>query len=305
MTTPRAGALLKRQVALLALVRVLGGRRSRLDFQKLLFLYCQEKDEEAPYDFVPHRFGAFSFSSYADRRRLIDRGLLAADDQDWVLTEAGRQAVPDDAPYLESMGDFARRWNGVSGDALVAETYRRFPYFATRSEIASRVLVHEQDELARIDEARPPIGPAGLVTIGYEGRSLEAYLNLLSMDGVTVLCDVRRNPLSRKYGFSKRALESGCTAVGIRYAHLPQLGIASDQRRNLRTRADYDALFLGYERDYLPHQGEALATIRDWIAAGERVALTCYELHPEQCHRHCVAEALQERCGAELRVRHL
>ena len=55
---------------------------------------------------------------------------------------------------------------------------------------------------------------------------MEAYLNLLSVDGVTVLCDVRRNPLSRKYGCSKRALESGCTAVGIRYAHLPQLGIA-------------------------------------------------------------------------------
>jgi uncharacterized protein (DUF488 family) len=203
------------------------------------------------------------------------------------------------------MGDFARRWSGVSSDALVAETYRRFPYFATRSEIASRILLHEQDALAGIDEARPAIGPAGLVTIGYEGRSLEAYLNLLSMDGVTVLCDVRRNPLSRKYGFSKRALESGCTAVGIRYAHLPQLGIASDQRRDLRTHADYDALFSRYERDHLPHQGEALAAIRNRIATGERVALTCYELHPEQCHRHCVAEALQEQSEAELRVRHL
>jgi uncharacterized protein (DUF488 family) len=305
MTALRAGPLLKRQVALLALLRVLGGRSSRLDFQKLLFLYSQEQGEDARYDFVPHRFGAFSFSSYADRRRLIDRGLLAPDDQDWALTEAGREAVPDDSPYFESMGDFARRWSGMSGDALVAETYRRFPYFATRSEIASRVLFREQDALARIDEARPAIGPAGLVTIGYGGRSLEAYLNLLSMDGVTVLCDVRRNPLSRKYGFSKRTLESGCTAVGIRYAHLPQLGIASDQRRDLRTRADYEALFLSYERDYLPHQGEALAAIRDWIAAGERVALTCYELRPEQCHRHCVAEALQEQIGAELRIQHL
>jgi uncharacterized protein (DUF488 family) len=305
MTALRAGALLKRQVALLALLRVLGGRSSRLAFQKLLFLYCQEHDRETPYDFVPHRFGAFSFTSYGDRRRLTDRGLLAADVQDWVLTKTGWQAVPDDSPYFESMGDFARRWSGVSGDALVAETYRRFPYFATRSEIASRVLFQEQDALARIDEARPAIGPTGLVTIGYEGRSLEVYLNLLSMDGVTVLCDVRRNPLSRKYGFSKRTLESGCTAVGIRYAHLPQLGIASAQRRHLRTRADYDALFLSYERDYLPHQGEALAAIRDWIAAGERVALTCYELNPEQCHRHCVADALREQIGAQLRVRHL
>lgn len=305
MTTPRTGTLLKRQTALLSLLRVLGGRCTKLDFQKLLFLYCNEQDDEATYDFVPHRFGAFSFTSYADRRRLTDRGLLAADVADWVLTEDGREMVPEDIPYLKSLGDFARRWRGLSGDALVAETYRRFPYFATRSEIASRVLGHEQDAISRIDDARPAIGPAGLVTIGYEGRSFEAYLNLLSMDGVTVLCDVRRNPLSRKYGFSKRALESGCNAVGIRYEHLPQLGIASELRRDLRTQADYDALFVTYERDYLPHQREALATIRDWITAGERVALTCYELHPEQCHRHCVAEALQEQLGPRLRVRHL
>ena len=37
MTAPRAGALLKRQVVLLVLLRQLGGRSSKLDFQKLLF----------------------------------------------------------------------------------------------------------------------------------------------------------------------------------------------------------------------------------------------------------------------------
>jgi hypothetical protein len=45
-----------------------------------------------------------------------------------------------------------------------------------------------------------------IVTIGYEGRSLEAFLNLLLQNSVTLLCDVRRNPLSRKYGFSKSTL---------------------------------------------------------------------------------------------------
>ena len=33
----------------------------------------------------------------------------------------------------------------------------------------------------------------GLCTIGYEGRTLENYLNRLIRDGVTQLCDVRRN----------------------------------------------------------------------------------------------------------------
>src|ERR1035438_1026155 len=45
------------------------------------------------YDFVPYKFGAFSFTSYADKRKLIEEGLLAENDQNWKLTEAGRMAA--------------------------------------------------------------------------------------------------------------------------------------------------------------------------------------------------------------------
>ena len=87
--------------------------------------------------------------------------------------------------------------------------------------------------------------------------------------------------------------------MGIRYEHLPELGIDSEERRDLKTQADYDALFTRYERRSLPKQKAALAKIRGWIKAGERVALTCYELLPQQCHRHCVAEALAQGSGKE------
>ena len=120
-----------------------------------------------------------------------------------------------------------------------------------------------------------------------------------------MLCDVRRNPLSRKYGFSKGTLAKGCEGVGVRYEHLPELGIPSDQRRGLETQADYDELFAEYERTSLPHQNQALATIAHWVRAGERVALTCYELLPEQCHRHCVAEALESSFGKGFAAQHL
>jgi hypothetical protein len=60
--------LLNRQKHLLALLKALGGRLGNLDFQKLLFLYCQESGVSETYEFVPYKFGAFSFTSYADRR---------------------------------------------------------------------------------------------------------------------------------------------------------------------------------------------------------------------------------------------
>lgn len=131
-----------------------------------------------------------------------------------------------------------------------------------------------------------------LFTIGYEGRTQAEYLALLTGAGVTLLADLRRNPISRKKGFSKKALAEGCAAAGIRYEHLPEFGIASEKRKGLATQADVDALFAEYERDWLPTQGAALAKLRAWLDAGERVAITCFERAPGACHRHCVAEAL-------------
>lgn len=133
-----------------------------------------------------------------------------------------------------------------------------------------------------------------MLTIGYEGKSLDAYLTQLAGAGVSLLCDVRANPFSRKRGFSKRALAEACAAAGIRYEHLPELGIPSAERRDIGTPEQRDALFARYTRDVLPRQGAALARIREWIEReGQRVALTCYELDARECHRSCVARALE------------
>lgn len=295
--------LFERQRVLLTLLDALGGKVAPTDFQKLLFLYTRQEAEPS-YEFVPYRFGCFSFTSYADKRRLIERGLLLDDEQQWSLTVAGREAARKRAVTPLEAGRFSREHAALRGNALVAEVYRRFPYFATRSEIVDKVLPDRADR-KRVERARPPKAAAGLLTIGYEGKCLETYLNQLLQAGVTLLCDVRRNPLSRKYGFSKGTLSHACEGVGIRYEHLAQLGIASAERRNLKTQADYDALFEDYERKSLPLQNESLAQIQAWIKLGERVALTCFELHPHQCHRHCVAEALERQAVKKLRAVHL
>ena len=87
--------------------------------------------------------------------------------------------------------------------------------------------------------------------------------------------------------------------------HLRELGIDSQERRDLKTLMDYEALFAEYERERLPRQKESLARIRDWVKAGERVALTCFEMLPHQCHRHCVANALAHGAGIEFVPLHL
>lgn len=295
--------LFERQRQLLLLVRALGGSVGNLDFQKLLLLYSHEPFGEGLYEFVPYKFGAFSFTSYADRRKLVERGYLVDDEKRWRLTEEGVQVA--DIAEAPRVREFARANRRLRGDDLVAETYRRFPYYAIRSEIADRVLRGDGSALRRIEAARPKAPAPALSTIGYEGRTLESYLNVLLRAGTTLLCDVRKNPISRKYGFSKSTLANGCEGVGIRYHHIAALGIASDKRRNLVTQADYDALFEAYAANQLPLQEQALAEIRGWVRAGERVALTCYERLPEQCHRHCVADAVERLPGRRIVAKHL
>ncbi len=297
--------LFERQRLLLTMLDAIGEPVRNTDFQKLLFLYT--RTEQTPsYEFVPYKYGAFSFTSYADKRRLAEAGLLTNDDQQWELTEKGRAMARKQAVLPLVVGKFCRAHRHLRGNNLIAEQYRKHPYYATRSEIVEKVLPDAAERRA-VDKARPPKPLPGLVTLGYEGRSLEAYLNVLLKNSVTLLCDVRRNPLSRKYGFSKSTLSKACEGVGIRYEHLPELGIASEERQELVTQADYEALFAEYERKSLrrPEAVGALAKIRAWIEQGERVALTCYEAQPGQCHRHCVAEALERDSKAKLRAQHL
>ena len=287
-----------RQRKLIALLATLGGSEGNLDFQKLLFLYCQElnsarraKTKTNPYEFVPYQYGPFSFTSYADRRRLIVNGLLKERENQWMLTNEGWRIAGELKD--RSMCEFANCYQQLRGDALIAEIYRRYPYYAIHSVIAEQILKLDPVALAGIKNALPEDGPAArLLTIGYEGRTLENYLNALIQSRVTLLCDVRKNAISRKYGFSKNTLARACKGVGISYEHLPELGIDSRQRQGLETQAHYDSLFSTYRKKTLPKRGDALEKIRGWVHSGQSVALTCYEREAHQCHRHCVANAL-------------
>ena len=128
----------------------------------------------------------------------------------------------------------------MSQTDLIRYTYTHYPYYATKSTIAKDILTTE--ELAKIEKQKRKFEDPVLFTIGYEGISLETYINKLIINDIHVLCDVRKNAYSQKYGFSKSQLEKACKGVGIQYIHIPQLGIDSEQRQDLKSQKDYDNL---------------------------------------------------------------
>ncbi|HBR94759.1 MAG TPA: hypothetical protein DEA90_11400 [Opitutae bacterium] len=183
------------------------------------------------------------------------------------------------------------------------ETYRRFPYYAIHSEMRDRLLSTAEVDAVKnaLPEPKNTIDPV-LFTIGYEGIHFEEYINKLIRNRVAVLCDVRRNPLSRKFGFSSKMLSTVLPNLGIEYIHLPELGIASDKRKELNTMSDYETLFAGY-RVELPTRTEGLKRLRTIIEKSKRVALTCFEAEPHCCHRHCISDLLEAQVG--YKVTHL
>ncbi|MCB0768121.1 MAG: DUF488 domain-containing protein [Flavobacteriales bacterium] len=291
-----------RRRLLLALLHALGGRAEKMRLHKLLLLFMAKRGEAA-YHFVPYKFGAFSFQANADLVACTTRGWVANHEKEWeLLAKEDHEAAlkPADRAILhallESHGKLGR-------DALVRDTYQRFPYSALRSEMAPRLL--NKQELKTVQESLPAAGPEGLYTIGYEGLDLDAFLNKLIRARVSVLCDVRRNAYSMKYGFSKKQLQNACEGVGIRYEHLPEVGIASDERQELETQADRNALFARYAKRTLPETVPVQEHIAELVAKHHRVAIMCFEHEVGSCHRNALSKSIVALPGFQGELIHL
>lgn len=288
-----------RQKTLIGLLSAFGGRLPSRDFQKYLFLYTQEFQEEPSFEFVPYKFGSFSFQSYADKRRLVEIGALS-ESEDWRLKDGFSSGDLFDENGFDRFYD---KYSSLKGDKLVQDLYRRYPYYAINSEIASRLMTAK--EITAIKGARPNDNSMCFFTIGYEGSSFEGYLNRLIKNNVKTLVDVRRNPLSRKYGFSKTTLSETLKKLGIEYVHIPELGIASDKRRELNTQADYDRLFDSYEKQELKQNKAVIKRLFDIFLDRKRVAITCFEAQVCMCHRGRVAKALSQLPEWQYNTRHI
>ena len=280
--------MFRRQKILLALLEQFGGELSRTRMQKLLFLYCEHNADHV-YGFVPYKYGCFSFQAASDQQKLVEKGLLD-DSNKWRLTKKDGHAEKLNYQERQVLWSLNNRFRNLSQRDLVRHVYTRYPYFATRSEIADKYLTQEERDV--VNNCVSKVTDSHICSIGYEGILLEEYLNKLIRYDVRLVCDVRKNPLSRKFGFSKKSLSSALDHMGIEYRHFPQLGIVSDKRKQLNSQADYDALFDEYEKTTLRKAHASVMEIADLLKDKERIALLCFEKLPEQCHRTRIINAL-------------
>ena len=283
--------MMNRERVVLHALHMAGKPVEKLTLVKMLFLVRQETavgDSIPFYDFVPYQYGPFSFVLYNDLRRLGKAGLVRETDDTVELapdTEIQEAFLALKKTVSDAVTGILSRYGELSSEKVINYVYDRYPWFASRSKL------------------RPPVStkpaPVAAYTVGYEGRSLDAFMDHLLRSGIRRIVDVRRNAYSMKYGFSRGVLGPTAERCGMDYIHVPEVGIASEKRQDLKTRADYDRLLDAYESELLPGRQAGVHRVAALLAE-KPAAMLCYEADPTMCHRGRLATTVARQSVLEV-----
>lgn len=124
--------------------------------------------------------------------------------------------------------------------------------------------------------------PVTVWTIGYGGRAISDFIDLLHHYQIECLVDTRSIPYSRfRPDFRKNALQLRLEQSGIQYLYLGEAlgGKRIDPDCYVNGVLDMDRLTA--REDFRASIGQ----VEEAARAGRRLALMCAEQRPDQCHR--------------------
>lgn len=268
---------------------------TRIRLMKLLFIIQQETNIRkvgAFYNFIPYKYGPYSFYADHDLLGLMRKGLVIG--KRLRISEGQHKTALDvyhALPKLvrDEVKQLILRYQSRSDYQLVNDVYARYPNYTVLSK---RQGLHPYRVFA---------SPA-VYTIGYEGFSVDAFLNSIIHYGIVRILDVRANPLSRRYGFSKKTLSDLCKKIEIEYMHIPELGVPSEDRQNLSDLKSYQKLLDHYEKTILPLQANTVERVSSLVRE-KASSFICYEADVHCCHRSRIAS--QVAAITKLPIHHL
>ena len=184
MSESKAQPTYRRQRFLLAFIRQLQGSVASTDLQKLVFLNTMVEGLDF-YEFIPYKYGAYSFQLSEDLEILQRDGYLAIES----TSKTNR---------IKAIGDYQSgasfRIAAERGDELIRKAYREYPYFAIKSEIIKRIFDSEELEKSKRIGQQYIKTDQVLFTIGYEGKSIEGFINTLIQNDIRLLCIIEKCP---------------------------------------------------------------------------------------------------------------
>jgi hypothetical protein len=244
------------------------------------------------YDFVPYKYGPYSFEVTRDIQRSLSHFVYVDKDTILLQTEC-KEALNQELSRLHpQLREVARRiwerfhqWNQ---EQLLDFVYKTFAWYAIRGER------RRSWSGLKPSPSALPTAPCAIYTIGYEGRTLETFLNTLLSKGICGILDVRYHAYSHKFGFSGKQLERYASCLQLSYNHIPELGVDPKLRKQLREKQDYDWFFCVYERGLQEKQVFVQRALN--LLHQQPMTLLCFEADPNFCHRSRLAAYLAAEC---------
>src|SRR2546423_4414242 len=165
---------------------------------------------------------------------------------------------------------------------------------ANRLKLPSASAKQQAENKVIFNDARCP-HTAHFFTIGYTGRRLDEILGVLASHEVRTLVDIRQNPVSMyRPELSKNNLRRAVEEQGMLYHHFPELGVPRDIRAKAIEAGTREGILEWYHQ-YIaaPYVGHNLHHFLNCLE--HPVALMCVEIDPQECHRHRLFLALEEK----------
>ncbi len=290
--------MLRRQRTTLALLQEAGETLSTTHLFKLVFLLAEETSlgrDQAFYEFLPHKFGPYSFALNRELEALVSQGYIeerhSSSTIAFMITPLGtREQRFVESDTTTAVRFIYQKYGKLGIQPLLRDVYTRYPWYSTRSELKNLIPQNVPKQIT---------APPAVYTIGYEERSVDGFFDKLLQTGIRVILDVRANPVSRKYGFAKKSLGAIAGKIGMKYEHWPQFGISSEKRQGVHTSAEFKHLFGYYDRVILPRVCDDVTKMAKQIQQTPSV-LVCMERQAPDCHRSRLAKALSAASGLSI-----
>jgi uncharacterized protein (DUF488 family) len=132
-------------------------------------------------------------------------------------------------------------------------------------------------------------------TVGHSTRSEGELLDLLTVNDIETLVDVRSYPASRRYPhFNQDEMARWITEAGIEYRHLPSLGGRRKAQHidSVTNGAWHNASFRNYADYTMTNEFTEGISELCRIAGASRTAIMCAEALPWRCHRSLISSVL-------------
>ena len=133
----------QRQKFMLIFIKLAGDCLSKIDLQKLIFLF-QQKNRITFYDFIPYHYGYYSLQANEDMHILQKQGWISIKNKNIELINK----YPEIIDCYADVKRFLSTYNDVRGSELIKTVYTSYPYYAMKSKIAHTLLT--KDELNKI-----------------------------------------------------------------------------------------------------------------------------------------------------------